>query len=60
MRSRPLVARLAWARTVDSSVIDRVLAFHDLCLARKRILELEAYDGLGGCEQAAERELADA
>ena len=44
---------------VDSSVVDRVLAFHDLCLARKRILELEAYDGLGECEQAADRELAD-
>ena len=59
MRSRPLAERLAWARWVDSSVVDRVLAFHDLCLARRRVLELEAYDGLGGCEQAAERELVD-
>jgi hypothetical protein len=35
---------MAWARTVDSSVVDRVLSHHDLCLARKRVLELKAYE----------------
>jgi hypothetical protein len=43
-RELSLRERLAWARTVDSSVVDRVVTHHDLCLARKKVLDLEAYE----------------
>jgi len=43
-REEPLRERLEWARTVDSSVVDRVLAHHDLCLARKKVLDLQVYE----------------
>jgi len=42
-RREGLGERLAWARTVDPSVVDRVLGFHDLCLRKKRILDLDEY-----------------
>ncbi len=51
-RARPLAARLAWARTVDASVVERVLGYHDLCLAKRRILELEGYEQLVNCDLA--------
>ena len=39
MREKDLEERLAWARTVDPSVIARVLDYHDWCLAKKEVCE---------------------